>query len=60
MLSLKPSSSSRWANIFKAHNLFEYPQVLAALEELTESSIAKQCLIISKKLANAGNHSFVS
>ena len=30
------------------------------LEELPENSIAKQCLIISKRLANTGNHSFIS
>ena len=30
------------------------------LEELPENRIAKQCLLISKELANEGNHSFIS
>ena len=36
-------SKRSWANIFKTHNLLEYPH-WQHLEELPENSIAKQCL----------------
>ena len=50
-------SKRSWANIFKTHNLFEYPH-WQHLEELPENSIAKQCLEVSHhiKLKNISKY----